>query len=373
MQDLPPRRAQLSVDYISDHVMGEAIAARTAYTCFLLAQEPTTDGPLQALDACLHPHFGQLPQQLRGCLVPQHGTGLHQLARGRLEPCQARQDHRAHRDWYQRAPGSLLHESRGHLSGWLQPPGTIRAQAWDQPLPVAEQLECFQQVQRLPACVHKQEVTQRGKLRLRCGRRLGPLRGGHSRAVLTLFTSTAGSRLRLHGDGLKELDGLRLAQRLQRDPRDRQVAAQVGEICRELRVEFHPLTAYRTQQQHPAAMGLPVPSQVAQQVEGGPIYPVQVIQQQHQRRTLAQGVHQPRYRFKQPQLGGQLILGGSRQIRVAHPQFRQQTRQFGQPKVIQQILQRVFLLQPLAYSLDQRLIGQSSPHLESLPTQDIAT
>src|SRR5437660_666969 len=274
MQDLPPRRAQLSVDYISDQVMGEAIAARTAYTCFLLAQESTTDGLLQALDACLHPHFGKLPQQLRGRLVPQHGTGLHQLACGRLEPCQARQDHRAHREWYQRAPGPLLHESRGHLSGWLQHPGTIRTQAWDQPLPVAEQLECFQQVQRLPTCVRKQEVTQRGELRLRCGRRLGLWCGGHSRAVLTLFTSTAGSKLCLSGDGLKKLDGLRLAQRLQRDPRDRKVAAQVGEICGELRVKFPPLTAYRAQQQHPAAMSLPVPSQVAQQVEGGLIDPL---------------------------------------------------------------------------------------------------
>src|SRR6266568_719140 len=84
VQDLPPRRAQLSVDHISDQVMGEAIAAQTAYTCFLLAQEPTTDGLLQALDACLHPHFSQLPQQLRGRLVPQHGTGLHSWRVGGL-------------------------------------------------------------------------------------------------------------------------------------------------------------------------------------------------------------------------------------------------------------------------------------------------
>src|SRR5207237_4989836 len=136
--------------------------------------------------------------------------------------------------------------------------------------------------------------------------------GGVGRAVLSRFTSTAGSRLRLSCDGLKKLDGLRLAQRLQRDPLDLQVAAQIGEISGELRVEFPPLTSYRAQQQLPAAMPLPVPSQVAQQVEGGLIDPLQVIQQEHQWRMLCQGV-----------------LSGSRQIRVAYPQLGHETRQFG--------------------------------------------
>ena len=71
-------------------------------------------------------------------------------------------------------------------------------------------------------------------------------------------------------------------------------------------------------------MLLPVMSQVAQQVEGSPIYPVQVIQQQHQRRMLCQGVQQARHRFKQPPLGGQLILSRGRQIRIAHAQLGQQ-------------------------------------------------
>ncbi len=241
--------------------MREAIAARAAHACFLLAQEPAADGFLQALDAWLHLHFGQLPQQFRGRLVPQHGAGLHQLARDRLEPCQARQDHRAHRGGYQRILGLLLHKSCGHLSGWLQPPAPICTQPWDQPMPVAEQLERFQQVQRLPTRVRKQEVTQHRELRLQC--RTGPWRGRHIRTVLTLFSSAAGSRLCLSCDGLQELDGLRLAQWLQCDTRDRHVAAQVGEVCGELRVECHSLTADRAQQQHPAAMRLPVPSQVA--------------------------------------------------------------------------------------------------------------
>ena len=64
--------------------MREAIAARTAQTRFFLAQDPTADGLLQAIDAWLHLHFGQLPQQFRRRLVPQHSTRLHHLARGRF-------------------------------------------------------------------------------------------------------------------------------------------------------------------------------------------------------------------------------------------------------------------------------------------------
>ena len=71
-------------------------------------------------------------------------------------------------------------------------------------------------------------------------------------------------------------------------------------------------------------MPFPVAAQIAQQVEGGLICPVQVIEQQHQRRPVCQGVEETCHRFKQPHLGGQLILGGSRQVRIAHPQFRQQ-------------------------------------------------
>ncbi len=70
-------------------------------------------------------------------------------------------------------------------------------------------------------------------------------------------------------------------------------------------------------------MAPPGACQVAHQVEGGPIDPVQVIQEQHQRRPLCQGIQKARYRFKQTELGSQLILGGGRQIGVAHPQFRQ--------------------------------------------------
>ena len=56
VQDLPPRRAQVGVDHVTDQLMGEAIAARAAHSsCVLLAQEPSADGLLQSLDACLHP------------------------------------------------------------------------------------------------------------------------------------------------------------------------------------------------------------------------------------------------------------------------------------------------------------------------------
>ncbi len=120
-------------------------------------------------------------------------------------------------------------------------------------------------------------------------------------------------------DGLKELEGLLLTQRLQGHLRERQVASQVGELGGKPRLWLQPLTAYRAQQQHTRAMALPVACQVAHQVEGGSIHPVQVIQQQHQRRALCQGVQQARHRFKQLELCRQLIFGGGGQIGVAHP------------------------------------------------------
>ena len=45
-------------------------------------------------------------------------------------------------------------------------------------------------------------------------------------------------------DGLNELDGLRLAQRLQRHPREGQVASQVGQLRGKLRVQLQFSTAY---------------------------------------------------------------------------------------------------------------------------------
>jgi hypothetical protein len=119
-------------------------------------------------------------------------------------------------------------------------------------------------------------------------------------------------------------------------------------------------------------MVLPVVAQVAQQVQGGPIGPVQVIHEQHQRPRPGERVEEPRYRFEEPPFGGQLILGGGRQIGVAHAQLRQDARQFGQPQVLQQVLRRVFRLQPRAQGLHQRLIGQPSPQLEGLPAEHLS-
>src|SRR6266849_3628334 len=51
-----------------------------------------------------------------------------------------------------------------------------------------------------------------------------------------------------------------------------------------------------------------------------------------ERLRLAEGLQQdPRHRFKEPSFGGQLILGGSRQVGIAHAQFRQQARELSQP------------------------------------------
>jgi hypothetical protein len=139
--------------------------------------------------------------------------------------------------------------------------------------------------------------------------------------MLTLLTSTACALRPLHYDGLNELEGLCLAQHLQGHLRERQVASQVGQLGGQLRLRLQSFTAYGAQQQHTRAMALPVACQVAQQVEGGPIHPVQVIQQQHQRCALRQGVQQARHRFEKPSPGRQLILGGGWQIGVAHPQL----------------------------------------------------
>src|SRR5579859_3349364 len=71
----------------------------------------------------------------------------------------------------------------------------------------------------------------------------------------------------LHEECLNQLESLLLAEWLQGNLHKRQVPAQVGELSGELRVEVHPFTAQRPQQQHPPAIVLPVPCQVAQQVE----------------------------------------------------------------------------------------------------------
>ena len=51
------------------------------------------------------------------------------------------------------------------------------------------------------------------------------------------------ARRPLPDDGLQELEGLLLAERLQGDLAERQVASQVGQLRGKLRVEFQPFTA----------------------------------------------------------------------------------------------------------------------------------
>jgi hypothetical protein len=145
--------------------------------------------------------------------------------------------------------------------------------------------------------VPKQDVAQPGELRLPL------LRGRQGRGLLTLPACTPPDRGGSACDGRNEVDGLRLAEWLQRQLADRQVAPQVREPCGKLRVERQPFAAQRAKPQHPAAMLLPEVAQVAQQVEGGHIRPVQVIHEQHQWRRPGQGVEEPRHRFEEPPVG----------------------------------------------------------------------
>ena len=155
------------------------------------------------------------------------------------ELSQARLDHRTHRGRQQFTPGLLLHDDRSHFHVQLQPPDAIGTQPWHQQLKVAPQLEHLQQIQRLPTRLGKQEVTQPDQRPLRFLRRHYPCK-----AVLTLLTTTPPPTLPLPSDGLHELNGLRLAQCLQRDLRHRQVPPQVGELCRKLRPGLLLITAH---------------------------------------------------------------------------------------------------------------------------------
>src|SRR5216684_727790 len=97
---------------------------------------------------------------------------------------------------------------------------------------------------------------------------------------------------------LDELERLRLAEGLQRHLRHREITSQVDQLGGKLRVELQLFTAHRAKPQYPAAMFLPDVSQVAYQVQGGLIRPLQIIHEQHQRSALAQCVEESRHRFK---------------------------------------------------------------------------
>src|SRR5207244_2894645 len=127
----------------------------------------------------------------------------------------------------------------------------------------------------LPPRLGKQEVAQPDQRRLRCKRRL--CGGRPSTAVLVPLPLTPWTMCSLPNDGLYEVESLGLAQRLQSHLRHRQVSSQVGELSGKPGVQVQPFTAQRAQQEHRRAMPFPVATQVAYQVEGGPIYPVQVI------------------------------------------------------------------------------------------------
>ena len=168
--------------------MGKAIAAQAASSCFLLAQDATLDRLLQRLDAGLYLYLGQLPQQLRARRCSQHRTDLHQLAGGLREWGQTGQDQRAHRGRQQRALGPLLRHKGRHLHRQFQLEDSIRIHPWHQPLPIAQQLERLQQVQRLPSGLRKQDVAQGRELRLPLCSRCCPCCGGLIWTVRTPLT-----------------------------------------------------------------------------------------------------------------------------------------------------------------------------------------
>lgn len=114
--------------------------------------------------------------------------------------------------------------------------------------------------------------------------------------------------LSLPNDGFDQLKGLLLAQRLQGGLCDRQFASQISQPSRNRRGELQLIAAYCAQQQQPTAMAFPGMCQLAQQVEGDSVHPLQV-------------------------------------------------------------LRGIFLLQPQPQRLDHRLVGQSSSQLEGMSTQ----
>ncbi|HEX6551150.1 MAG TPA: hypothetical protein VF026_00185, partial [Ktedonobacteraceae bacterium] len=58
LQDVPPRRAQLTVDYLPDQLLRALVAARLVFPPFLLAQHPAPQRLLQGLHARPHPQLG---------------------------------------------------------------------------------------------------------------------------------------------------------------------------------------------------------------------------------------------------------------------------------------------------------------------------
>ena len=94
------------------------------------------------------------------------------------------------------------------------------------------------------------------------------------------------------------------------------------------------------QQQNPSRAGSPAPESILQKFQGGAIRPLQIVHEQHQRRSLGQGQRKLHQRLEDLRLAGSRFqvgefLGRRRQTRIAFAQFRQQLSQRGQPHSLQ--------------------------------------
>ena len=114
-----------------------------------------------------------------------------------------------------------------------EPEDSLGRQTWQQPLPLAQQLERLEQVERLSPRARKKDIAQRDQRPLR-GRR-GSDGGGQSHGVLLLY-----------GKSLKQLQGLGLAERRQGKLAERQVTSQVEELSGKLWVQLQSFLAQRT-------------------------------------------------------------------------------------------------------------------------------
>src|SRR5947209_2635284 len=103
-----------------------------------------------------------------------------------------------------------------------------------------------------------------------------------------------------------------------------------------------------------------------QQVERGSIRPVDIVNEYDQRCMFGQDLPQASDSFKQARPGERFINSWWREVGVTVAYLGQQSAEFGEPGVAEQVVWRVFALKARTQCFHHRLVGQTATCLKRL-------
>ena len=353
----------LLIHHLADHLARKGIVIQRLplFNLCLLTQPSMAQELLQGTQPLRLIKLGHLDEPLESQSLSQDCPGHQQRPGGRGEPSELRANQLTHARWDQLAHRDL----REQPGPQHQPPGAILLKRRNNDLALQQAFEGLHQVQRLPLRLKIEPVGEGHQRLSQCGG--FPLLAASLRCAMVVphLDWLLGPRKLLH-----EAPRFFLCESGEQERGQRNARPLEGHHPGGLHAgEALGSRAHAQQQQDRCALVGQAPCQVEQQVERRCIRPLHVIEEENQGTPRGPGLDETGCGLEQARVPELFIGRGNGQFGMAVAQFGQQAGEFGQPDITQEITRGRFLLQVQAQNIDEWLIRQLSPGLQSSPHQ----